>query len=33
MTGVATDYHDNNVITISMPKPQNALEKYWLLLF
>jgi len=30
MTGAATHYHNNHVIIISMLKPENTVDKYWL---
>ena len=30
MTSAATHYHNNHVIIISMLKPENIVEKYWL---
>jgi len=30
MTGAATHYQNNHVIIISMLKPENIVDKYWL---
>jgi len=30
MTGAAIHYHNNHVIIISMLKPENIVDKYWL---